>query len=117
MKQTVIFGILLLLCSCGNRSETERHEIGKYVYVDRYNTIHINRECVAIVGDKMKTKDERIASRRGVQFVDTCDLTSCGYYGDKHGFCPRCIDDGAYRRLSGIIDRNEWPRKKGCTWD
>lgn len=109
----------MLLCSCGNSSDksAKRYKIRKYVYVDRYNTIHIDRECVAIVGDNMKTKDERIASRRGVQFVDTCDLTSCGDYGDKHGFCPRCIDDKAYRRLSSIIDRNEWPRKKGRLWD
>ena len=65
-------------------------------------------QFVAIVGDNLKTKEERIMSRRGVQFVDTCDLTSRGYYGDKHGFCPRCVDDRAYRRLSGIIDRNTY---------
>lgn len=119
MKRTIIFAILLLLCSCDSSSERpeEHHRIGKYVYVDRYNTIHIDRECVAIVGDKMKTKEERIVSRRGVQFVDTCDITSRGYHGEKHGFSPRCIDDKAYRRLSDIIDRNEWPRKKVRSWD
>lgn len=113
MKHTIIIAILLLLCSCGGSSEKseKHHRIGKFVYVDRYNTIHIDRECVAIVGDNLKTKEERIMSRRGVQFVDTCDLTSCGDYGDKHGFCPRCINDKAYRRLSDMIDRNEWLRK------
>lgn len=109
MKRTIIFTILLLLCSCGDKSSEDKSEqcgIGKYVYVDWYNTIHIDRECAARSGDNLKTMTERMASRHGVQFVDTCDLTSRGKSGEKHGFCPRCIDDKAYRHLSDIIDGN-----------
>lgn len=109
MERTIIFTILLLLCSCGDKSSEDKSEqcgIGKYVYVDWYNTIHIDRECAARSGDNLKTMTERMASRHGVQFVDTCDLTSRGKSGEKHGFCPRCIDDKAYRHLSDIIDGN-----------
>lgn len=109
MKKTIIFTILLLLCSCGDKSSEDKSEqcvIGKYVYVDWYNTIHVDRECAARSGDNLKTMTERMASRHGVQFVDTCDLTSRGKSGEKHGFCPRCIDDKAYRHLSDIIDGN-----------
>lgn len=43
MKQTIIFTILLLLCSCGDKSSEDKSEqcgIGKYVYVDWYNKLY-----------------------------------------------------------------------------
>ncbi len=48
-----------------------------------------------------------MANMQGVSFMDTCELTRyTGYYANKYDFCPRCIDDDAYRHLSAIMERN-----------
>jgi len=98
MKWVIIFA-LVLLAAC---SKTKQSEVGQFVYVDCFNTIHIDREYASRLADNPKTKEERMANMQGVTFVDTCDLT-----GYARKFCPRCIDDGAYEQLSEIMERNE----------
>lgn len=96
--------VSLLMMSCSN---SKQHEIGQYVYVDCFGTIHIDRQCASNLADNPKTKEERMANMQGVSFMDTCELTRyTGYYANKYDFCPRCIDDDAYRHLSAIMERN-----------
>lgn len=95
----------LLIVSCSN---SKPHEVGQYVYVDCFNTIHIDRQCASKLADNPKTKEERMANMQGVSFVDTCELIRYdGYVANEYDFCPRCVDDDAYRRLSAIMERNE----------
>lgn len=99
--------VSLLMMSCSN---SKRSEIGKFVYVDCFNTVHTNRNCAANLVDDPKTKDERMADVQGIQFIDTCDL-NMGRYSNfsfiEHKFCPKCVDDEAFQHLSLIIERNE----------
>ena len=94
---------LAILASC---SGSKQKEVGKYVYVDCYSTIHIDRECASKLSENPKTKEERMANMMGVSFVDTCELSpySNGY---KFSFCPKCIDDDAYKHLQTIMERNQ----------
>lgn len=99
--------LVLYLTSCTN---SKRSEIGKFVYVDCFNTVHTNRNCAANLVDDPKTKDERMADMQGIQFIDTCDLNMGRYLNFsfiEHKFCPKCVDDEAFQHLSLIIERNE----------
>lgn len=100
--------VSLLMMSCSN---SKQHEIGQYVYVDYFGTIHIDRQCASNLVDDPKTKDERMADMQGIQFIDTCDLNMGVRYStfsfSEHKFCPKCVDDEAFQHLSLIIERNE----------
>ena len=103
MKLTIITLLFLLLTSCIEKDK--KYEIGKYVYVDCFNTIHTDRECASVLAENPKTKDERIANMQGIQFVDTCKLVHNPSWTYK--FCSKCVDDDAYNRISAMMDRNE----------
>lgn len=103
MKWTLIATMVLLLCACND----SKQDIGQFVYVDCFNTIHIDRQCASKLADNPKSKEERIANMHGVTFIDTCKLTPYGNQYMKYDFCPRCIDDGTFRHLSAIMEQNE----------
>ena len=94
--------LVLYLASCTN---SKRSEIGQFVYVDCFNTIHVDRECASTLAENPKTKEERMANMQGVKFVDTWRkigvMRPCSYQ-----FCPKCVDDETYKRISAIIERN-----------
>lgn len=95
----------LFLFSCGDKE----HEVGQYIYVDCFNTVHIDRVCASNLAENPKTKEERIANMQGVEFIDTCSFTGTYETNFNHisfDFCPRCVDDVAYSHLSAIIQRN-----------
>lgn len=94
--------LLLLAASC---TDTHQPEVGQYVYVDCFNSIHLDRHCASTPADNPRSKEERMANMQGVTFVDTCKLTSYGDY--KYKFCPHCITDEAYEHLRTIMERNE----------
>lgn len=100
MKWIIAISSVFLLASCAE----QKYEIGKYVYVDCFNTIHTDRECVSTLADNPKTKEERMANMQGVQFIDTCDIVRDISWQQK--FCPKCVDDEAYKRINAIMDRN-----------
>lgn len=95
----VICLVLLASCSEGGHECGECTEVGQFVYVDAFECYHVSLDCPAL-SDKGETKYERMAVRHGVQFVDTCKLS------DIQHFCPRCVDDEAYKKLTQIIKRN-----------
>ena len=97
----VICLALLASCSGGTHESGECCEVGQYVYKDGYECVHIRLDC-PVITEGSALEDERNCYRQGVKFVDTCDLEGIGM----HRFCPRCIDDEAYKKLSQIIERN-----------
>lgn len=101
MKWIIAISSVFLLASCAE----QKYEIGKYVYVDCFNTIHTNRECASVLTNNPKTKDERMANMQGVQFIDTCNLVNKTSWPYK--FCPKCVDDDAFQNISSIMERNE----------
>ncbi len=94
--------LVLYLTSCANNQHSE---VGKFVYVDCFNTIHTDRDCAANLVDNPKTKDERMADMQGIQFIDTCNLIQNQQWPYK--FCPKCVDDEAFQHLASTIERNE----------
>lgn len=108
MKWIISILAIIVFASCANNKQKK---VGQFVYVDCFNTIHIDRECASKLVKDPKTKEERFANMRGIEFVDTCNLThykEVGTYSmNEYKFCPRCVDDEAYKHLSEIISRNE----------
>lgn len=96
--------VIFFITSCSN---SRRHDVGEFVYTDCFGSIHVDRKCASKLADNPKTKEERMANMQGVSFIDTCKLTSYFNEYNKFDFCPRCIDDDAYRHLSAIMERNE----------
>lgn len=94
--------LIALLCGC---TDTKQKEVGQYVYIDCFSTVHTDRECASSLAENPKNKEERMANMQGVSFVDTCNLNpTSGTFPLK--FCPKCVDDSAYKHLSDIIHRN-----------
>lgn len=95
--------LILINTSCKDK----QHEVGKFVYVDKYVTIHIDRECAAQSEHNAKTDAVKIGE--GIIFVDTCNL-AYRFHNEigsrSYMFCPKCINDDAYQRLVAIMDRN-----------
>lgn len=110
LKALVVAILVLYLTSCANNQHSE---VGEFVYVDCFNTIHTDRDCVANLVDNPKTNDERMADMQGIQFVDTCNLSFDGWrkVGVKrpcpYQFCSKCVDDNAFRHINAIMERNE----------
>lgn len=100
--------VLTILASCGSKKQSaQTSPIGEYVYVDYWNTIHVDRNCISNQAKYAKTKEERMIAREGVEFIDTSHLTMYnpgGHY--KYAFCPKCIDDVCFKHLSAIMHRN-----------
>lgn len=103
MKYFALFCLILffIFASCSGC----QGEIGKYVYVDSYNAIHIDRECASSLLKDAKTKDERMAIREGIEFIDTCKLVNNPRW--PYRFCPKCIDDDTFQHISSMMKRNE----------
>lgn len=53
-----------------------------------------------------------MANMQGVQFVDTSNLCSDNWCNAgvmrpcQYQFCPKCVDDEAYKHINAIMDRN-----------
>lgn len=94
--------LLMLFASC---SDTKQKDVGQFVYVDCFNTIHVDRGCASTLSDNPKTKEERMANMQGVQFVDTSKIVRNASWQQK--FCPKCVDDEAYKRINAMMERNE----------
>lgn len=101
--------ILVLLSSCSN---TKQKDVGQFVYVDCFNTIHVDRECASTLAENPKTKEEHMANMQGIQFVDTSNLCFDSWRNVgvmrpcQYQFCPKCVDDEAYKHINAIMDRN-----------
>lgn len=102
MRKLVASIVLVAFCSCSKHHS----EVGQYVYVNCFHTIHIDRECASQLSENPKTKEERMANMHGITFVDTCNLTiTNGTWSYK--FCPKCVDDDAYELLLRISEQNQ----------
>lgn len=119
MLSVVCCFILLSSCEENNKKvESDRYDdkqVGKYVYVDLSNTIHVNKDClIESMNSSTRTKlgDDIISDAYSVKFVDTLDLTNHGPLGYneedeiRYLFCPRCVSDNNYKHMQNIIKRN-----------
>lgn len=100
--------ILIFLASCS----TKQKDVGQFVYVDCFNTIHVDRECASTLAENPKTKEEHMANMQEIQFVDTSNLCFDSWRNVgvmrpcQYQFCPKCVDDEAYKHINAIMDRN-----------
>lgn len=104
-----IFIALLLLLACnsnlnnkstGSLNEPEsqvpaKRIIGKYVYLDANNTLHVKKNCVALL---MGMED--CSGCLGVKHIRIYDLPM---YRNAY-FCSQCIDDSIFECLEDSIE-------------
>lgn len=106
-RLVIMLSASTILFSC---SGTKQKDVGRFVYVDYLNVIHIDKECITTLIKNPKTEDERMINLYGVEFIDTCKLE----HGQgnvrsyrKFELCSKCVDDKVYQHLNAIMDRNE----------
>lgn len=93
MRNVSLAIIILSFLSCGNTEKKENKvEIGKYLYLDKDSTLHINMKCIKfIVGEDKDFGVKRISSE-----------TIPPEYLDKS--CSYCVSDEAYEDLKSRVD-------------
>ena len=85
---------ILLLGGCASEKKNKEVEIGEYVYLDRYNCIHVNQKCVNLFLSGGENGEE---PRYMVQRVEVKSLPSIGTT------CSSCVNDEAYKELERRI--------------
>lgn len=88
---------LVALFGCSTEKKEKDIEIGEYVYLDRYNCIHVNRKCVNLFLSGGEDGEE---PRYMVQRVEINSLSSIGTT------CSSCVTDKAYKELEKRINHN-----------
>lgn len=80
-KSLFVLALLTLLVGCKGEAEKSKSEIGKYVYLDKYRIIHVDRKC-----NKIFKRVERIQVK--------------GKLLGNYYYCPKCVSDEAYDSLT-----------------
>ena len=93
MKYLCLFVPFLLLLSCSSNNNNVYPldpTLGKYVYLDSANVLHVIKECASINGT-------------GIKFVKLHDLES----DSTRTFCPECVSDRIYEQIDSAIKSNK----------
>ena len=86
---------LVVICSCSTEKKGKDVEIGEYVYLDRFNCIHINQKCVNLF-----LSGEDGEPRYMIHRIEVKDLQDIGQT------CSSCVTDKAYKELGNRIKQN-----------
>lgn len=102
MKKILLIVIVSLIyygCSSSKEKSEERDKVGRYVYIDSQNILHIKKRCLGM----RVTDSEGDSYRKPVEFIDTVSVTR------KHikRMCSWCVDDAHYLQLKQIAERND----------
>lgn len=110
--------IALGIISCGKTDEKKeivKRDLGKYVYVDDNNTVHVNPHCYRLI----RGKDDKGHDIYAKHPIDTLEFVIT----DKEYFrvCTRCVEDSIYERLVEISNRNQsnynWEQTSKSDWE
>lgn len=87
MRWLMLLPVVVCFLSCTEK-KNETYAIGKYVYLDAFYRLHINKNCWRI-GDN-------------VEFIDTAQL----YSKDGYKYCNDCFTDSTYEHIQVIMKRD-----------
>lgn len=92
---TFIFGLAGIIT---NLHGSKNQKLGEYIYIDKYECVHVDQECVNIIG-----RDDGKSYKYMVERIDTKDL-KLNYINNT---CSSCITDDIYNDLEKIANTNE----------
>lgn len=90
-KLILLLSIILLGC---NNEKKEDVKVGEYIYLDRYNCIHINQKCFQL---NFSNGEEGEEPRYMVQRIEVKKMHEIGRT------CSFCVTDEAYKELERQI--------------
>lgn len=96
-KQWYAIIFLAVFFGCTTGKKDKEVNIGEYVYLDRYNCIHVRQNCVNLFLSGGEDGEE---PRYMVQRVEIKSLSSIGTT------CSSCVTDKAYKELEKRINQN-----------
>lgn len=98
-----ILGCILLVRECNERRKEkewqEKYAIGKYVYIDSDDILHVRQRCV--LGLRIEDKNEN-TYYKSIFYCDTSWVST----DDLLEVCPFCVKDEHYEQLMEIAIRN-----------
>lgn len=107
-KQWNAIIFLAMFFGCTTEKKEKDVEIGEYVYLDRYNCIHVRQNCVNLFLSGGEDGEE---PRYMVQRVEIRSLPSIGMT------CSSCVTDEAYKiLLKRINKKNPIPGNENKTY-
>ncbi len=98
-----LIGMLFFTACSNNRDEKRKQKqvlpIGKYVYMDSQQILHIKKRCL----DMRITDEDAYFYSKPITFIDTSQIT------EKHlnSLCSWCVEDEHYSQLKDMVKRNE----------
>lgn len=102
----VVCGLVLIIRGCIDANERrkekewkEKYAIGKYVYIDSDQILHVKQIC--ILGLQIEGKNEN-TYYKSISYCDTSWVST----DDLFRVCPFCVKDEHYDQLVEIAKRN-----------
>lgn len=87
MNKILILALLaMLFSSCSYKKDKRAYPVGKYLYLDAFNSLHLSKDCWRIGGND-------------VDFLDTASV----YVKDEYKYCKDCFTDTAYEHVQAIL--------------
>lgn len=87
----IVMACVVASCSNTQKEENSSNAIGKYLYLDTFYSLHVNKNCWRIGSD--------------ITFVDTAQLEKNDYK-----YCNDCFTDSTYDHVQAIM-QNDVDRK------
>lgn len=81
-------------------AEAESVTLGRYLYVDAYQTIHRTNDCYVIFDREIGHITEEESSNCGLRRIRVGELKDINIAN--FTFCSRCINDELYEKIKGI---------------
>ena len=101
MKKLSILIVPLCLLGCTDskqKEETKKAELGEFVYIDRSECLHTNKNCMNL----LDLSDEGTNKNYQVKFVETKKL----YPAEFNSICSYCVSDETFKELRKVIRQN-----------
>lgn len=102
MKRLLILSLILpFMCSCTSNSAKDEPKVGKYVYLDSHNVLHVKNPCVLGLA---------ITDEKGNEYYKSVQRLDLYAVREYHllNLCAWCVDDGTYEELQEIVMLNKF---------
>lgn len=107
-----LFTCAFIACTSSKKENVKQEEsIGQFLYLDRYNCLHTNRDCVMlIIGGETENSSH---TNYPVTFIKVEEIKSL----DVFKFCSDCFTDKLYENLVDIVNNNnrQWQNQDTIT--
>lgn len=99
---SILIVCIFIACTSSNKGNVKQEEgIGQFLYLDQYNCLHTNRNCVMLlIGGETENSSH---TNYPVTFIEVKQIRNL----DGFKFCSDCFTDELYDKLQHTIQNND----------